>query len=297
MRSRLPIFLNTLTLEEILFLEQELERRKERYRRNYSVLAIQTDKPILQTPNLPDLTRFAQDARRYVTGSAAQGGGAVLTFSPEVSVVLFNTVTDAGRTSAALLSGLPELNGRYERLSLRFAVKMGLATGLDTLAPGSVRSIRRSALIPRASGLALRCAPNSLLMDENSYHEWPDKHSVVPAPFDAEGRAVYRVIPGIFSGSGGRYDNESLMTFLKQVAACEVTTLKYNMERLSSDESASPGVRLVLEAYDSERKRNLAFKETINSQDFADRMEVVKRIVNSMGLAMVRFEQFAGNVV
>lgn len=291
MRSRLPLFLNSLTLEELLYLEQDVDRYKERYRRRYSVLAVQADKPILREENASDLNRFARDVRRYVMSSAAQGGGAILMFSPEVSVVLFNTVADAAKSSAALLSALPELNGRYGSPALRFAVKMGLATGPDTLAPGSPRSVRRSELVPRASELALRSAPNSLLMDENSYAEWPDRQSVVPAPFDANGLALYRVIPGIFSSAGGRYDNESLMKYLKKVAACEITTLKYNMTRIPGEDDAYSTMQLTLEAYDPDQCRNVVFEERIDPKDFADRMDVIKRIVNSMGLAMVRLSQ------
>jgi len=274
-----------------LYLEQEVDRHKERYRRHYSVLAVQADKPILRAENARDLNRFSRDVRRYVMNSAARGGGALLMFSPEVSVVLFNSVADAAKSSAALLSALPELNGLYGSPALRFAVKMGLATGLDTLAPGSPRSVRRSELVPRASGLALRSAPNSLLMDESSYAEWPERQSVVLAPFDADGRAVYRVIPGIFSGAGGRYDNEALMKFLKKVAAQEIPTLKYNMTRLPSEDDTHSRMQLTLEAYDPEQCRNVSFEEQIDPRDFADRMDVIKRIVNSMGLAMVRLSQ------
>ncbi|MDD5087186.1 MAG: hypothetical protein PHI18_00105 [bacterium] len=296
MRSRLPLFLNSLTLEELLYLDQEVDRHTERYRRHYSVLAVQTDKPVLRAENAADLNRFARDVRRYVLASAAQGVGAVLRFSPEVSIVLFHSVADAAKGSAALLSALPELNGRYGNPTLRFAVKMGLATGLDTLAPGSPRSVRRSSLVPRASGLALRSAPNSLFMDDASYAEWPERHSVVPAPFDAEGQPVYRVIPGIFGSGKERYDNEALMTYLKQVAARDITTLKYNMERLPGSDgdygdSKGSAVELTLEAYDPEQARNRVFKEKIDPRDFADRMDVIKRIVNSMGLAMVRLSQ------
>lgn len=301
MRSRLPLYLNSLTLEEILYLEQEVDRHKERYRRHYSVLAVQTDKPILRAENAADLQRFARDVRRYMQSSSAQGGGAVLMFSPEVSIVLFNSVKDAAKASAALLSALPELNGRYGSPSLRFAIKMGLATGLDTLAPGSPRSVRRSSLVPRASGLALRSAPNSLLMDEGSYAEWPERQSVIPAPFDAEGRTLYRAIPGIFSSASGQYDNESLMVYLKRVVARGISTLKYTMERSPvdsgsiTDDPVSHPVRLTLEAYDPEQARNLLFEERTDPRDFADRMDVVKRIVNSMGLAMVRLDQGVGS--
>ncbi|MFZ5434244.1 MAG: hypothetical protein ACOZB3_10765 [Calditrichota bacterium] len=295
MRNRLPLFLNELSLEEILFLEDELERRKEKHRRNYSVLVVQTDKPILRVENHADLAQFARDTRRYISGSSAVGGGAVLAFSPEMSAVLFNSVADAGRAAAALLSALPELNGRYESMALRFGVKMGLTTGMDTLAPGSPRSVRQSPLVIRANRLAFRSAANTLLMDQNSYAEWQDKQSVVLAPFDVDGERAYRVIPGIFSNASSRYNNDSLVEYLRQVANNDIPTLKYDMEHVEQNGDSGSmnavtdrSVQLILEAYCPKQGRNLVFRETILAADFGERMDAVKRIVNSMGLALVR---------
>ena len=52
MRSRLSLYLNSLSLEEILYLEEEIDRRKDRYRQTFSVLSIQTDRRITQLNSL-----------------------------------------------------------------------------------------------------------------------------------------------------------------------------------------------------------------------------------------------------
>jgi len=299
MRSRLPLFLNELTLEDILFLEDELSRRKEKHRRHYSVLVVQTDKAILRADNLNELVRFTRDARRYISGSSAVGGGAILAFSPEVSAALFTSVAKAASAASALLTALPELNGRYEQLSLRFGVKMGLATGVDTLSPGSPRSVRGSTLVARANRLAKRSATNALLMDQNSHNEWYDKQSAIITTFDADGETVYRVIPGLFRKEDARYDNESLVAYLKRVAGDELPTLKYSVERVARNVlEANPNlsghvVQISLEAYNLTSNQNMTFKEIVPAADYAPRMDVVKRIVNSMGLAMVRYDMDA----
>jgi hypothetical protein len=289
MRSRLSVFLNDLTLEEILFLEDELDRRKEKHRRNYAVLSVQTDRAVMRSENLQDLAAFAREMRRYISASAATGGGTMLAYSPEVSVLLFNSVAGASRTCSALLSGLPEFNGTAGRKSMRIGVKMGLASGVDTLAPGSPRSVRASALVRRANQAAWRGPTNTVLMDENCYHEWPEKYAVTPVPFDLDGLHIFKAIPELLGSSGKKYDNEALMTFLRKAADAEVPTLKYDMERPEGDYS-SDVVELVLEGYDVRNSRNLVFRERIPAIDYADRIEVVKRMLGSLGLALVRHE-------
>jgi hypothetical protein len=291
MRSRLSLYLNDLTLEEILHLEEELDRRKEKYRRNYAVLSVQTDRPLMQLENILDLGRFAQDMRRYVSASAAVGGGTLLAYSPEVSVVLLNTVDGASRTCSALLSGLPELNGRYGKPTMRIGVKLGLASGTDTLAPGSPRCVRSSALVRRANQAAWRSSTNMLMMDENSYQEWPEKYSIAFVPIDIDGQHLYRAVPGMLGKQNANFDNESFMKFLRQVSDAGIPTLKYDMERVPGPENgAEETLRILFEVYDPKREKNLTFSETIQPGDFSDRIEVVKRMLSSMGLALVRHE-------
>ncbi len=298
MRSRLSLFLNDLTLDEILYLAEELDRRKEKYRRNYAVLSVLADKPVLRPANLNDLSTFTREMRRYITGSAASGGGTLLAYSPEVSVLLFNSIVGAHRTCSALLSGLPEFNGRFGSQALRIGIKMGLAAGQDTLAPGSQRCVRASALVRRANQAAWRSASNTLLMDENSFQEWPEKFAVVQIPLEIEGEHVYRVIPGMLEQESLKYDNEALLDFLRSVSDAGIATLKYHMARVEIAETedlervAPEGgvMHLLFEAYDPQQGCNINFQERISAAESSDRMDVVKRILSSMGIALVRYE-------
>lgn len=297
MRSRLSLCLNDLTLDEILHLDEELDRRKEKYHRNYAVLSVQADRAVLHADHALDLGLFAREMRRYISGSAAAGGGTLLVYSPEVSVLLFNSVLGANRTCGALLSGLPEFNGRFGRQTMRIGVKLGLASGVDILAAGSLRCVRGSALVRRANQAAWRSSANNLLMDENSYQEWPDKFSVMLVPFDIDGQHVYRVIAGTLDVNGGKWDNEGLLRFLRQVSDAGIPTLKYDMERISDSSANDETLELVIEGYDTVRGRNLSLRERIKAADFSERMDTVKRMLSSMGLALVRHELSAGSGV
>jgi hypothetical protein len=298
MRTRLALFFDDLVLEELLYLQEELDRRKEKYRRNYAVLAVQSDRPVLRTENMADLERFHRDMRRFVTANAAVGGGTLLHFSPELSVIVFATVSGAAHTCSALLSGLPELHGRYHNPALRIGLKMGLASGHDLLAPGSARSVRSSALVKRATQSAWRGTAGTVLMDDNSYHEWPDKLAVEPLPFDLDGQHVYRAVPGTLGKVKAKYDDEALLRFLRQVVDAGIPTLKYDLEHMdhpdASEDALSDSVRVVFEAYHPETSHNLIFKEVIAVSDYGDRIEAVRRMLNSVGLALVRHEASIG---
>jgi len=294
MRSRLSLYLNDLTLEEILYLEEELDRRKEKCRRNYAVLSVQADRAVLHTDHALDLGLFAREMRRLISGSAAAGGGTVLAYSPEVSVLLFNSVPGASRSCNALLSGLPEFNGRFGLLTMRIGVKLGLASGVDILSPGSLRCVRISPLVHRANQAAWRSTANVLLMDENSFQEWPDKFSVLSVPFSVDGQPMYRVIPGMLGRDSSRFDNEGLQRFLREVSAAGVSTLKYDMGTAETNDSKDEMLELVVEGYDMQAGKNLVLRERIKATEFPDRMDMVKRLLNSMNLALVRHDLNAG---
>jgi hypothetical protein len=53
---------------------------------------------------------------------------------------------------------------------------------------------------------------------------------------------------------------------------------------------------VAFQAYDPGSDSNLIFKEIIAVSDYGDRIEAVKRMVNSAGLALVRHEAAAGMV-
>ena len=303
MRSRLSIYLNDLSLEEILYLEEELDRRKEKYRQNFAVLSVQTDRKVLRVGSNFNLSKLASDMRRHIVESAAVGGGTVLAYSPEVSILLFHSVAGASRTCSALLAGLPEFNGRGGEDSYKIGLKLGLAAGIDTLAPGSPRCVRLSKLVKRANQYAWKSSGEAILIDENCFTEWPEKHSVIRVPFEIDGLNTYRAIPGILGRNNQNYDNDALSKFLNKVANTEISTLKYDMERLEVEDSGNllsksvPIARLVLEAYDLKSNSNLSFSENIATSDFTDRLEVVRRMLSSMGLALVRHEMSAATGV
>ena len=297
MRSRLSLFLDDRAVEELLFLEGELDPQKEKYRRNYAALAVQSDRPVMRTENMADIERFHRDIRRFISGNAAVGGGTLLYFSPEQSILLFNTVGDASRTCSSLLSGLPELHGNYHDPVFRIGLRMGLASGYDTLAPGSPRSLRSSPLVRRASQSARRGSSGTVILDDNSYHEWPDKLAVELLSYEIEGQHVYRAIPGTIGRTKTKYDDESLLAFFRQVAGAGISILKYDLERIERDpadtDAAKNAVRVVFEAYDPQSSRNLVYKDVISVSDYGDRIESVKRMLSSMGLALVRHEASA----
>jgi hypothetical protein len=297
MRSRLSLSLNELTLEEILHLDEELDRRKEKYRRNWAVLSVQADRAVLQAEHALDLGQFAREMRRYISGSTAVGGGTLLAFSPEVSVLLFHTVQGANRTCGALLSGLPEFNGRFGRLTMRIGVKLGLASGFDTLSAGSLRCVRASALVRRANQAAWRATTNTLLLDENSYQEWPDKFAVLSVPFDIDGQHMFRVIPGMLGRDGKRFDNEGLLRFMRDCSDAGIATLKYDMERAGEDAAGEDMLNLLIEGYDVREGRNMVHRERIKAGDFAERMDNVKQLLSTMNFALVRHELSAGSGV
>ena len=94
------------------------------------------------------------------------------------------------------------------------------------------------------------------------------------------------------------YDDEALLAFFRQVAGAGIPILKYNLERAERDapdgEIPANAVRVAFEAYDPGSSRNLIFKEVISISDYGDRIESVKRMLSSMGLALVRHVASAG---
>lgn len=300
MRSRLTLYLNDLLLEEIMYLEEELDRRKEKYRKHYAVLSVQTDPPILRSESNLPLAQLARDLRRFMGESAAVGGGTVLTYSPEVCVILFHSIESASRTCSALISGLPEFNGKGGHQSYRVGLKMGLASGTDTLAPGSSRCVRKSSLVKRANQCSWRSAVGSLMMDENSYHEWPMKYSAVRVPAEIDGHHVYRAVPSTIGKESEQYDNEPLAKFLSTVSDVGIQMLKYSTERVDTSAMTNSGwgkpvdmLELTLGAYDSKMGRNLSYSEKIATNDFSNRMEAIKQLLSQSGLALVRYEASA----
>jgi hypothetical protein len=296
MRTRLSLYLNSLSLEEILYLEEEIDRRKDRYRETYAVLSVQTDRRVLQAGSHVNLGSLARDMRKYIADCAAQGGGMQLAYSPEVSVIMFTTVEGASRTCSALLSKLPELNGKSADGSYQINLKLGLACGEDTLAPGSPRCVRTSSLVKRANQAAWRSSAGTLLMDECSYKQWPEGYKAARMPIEIDGQPIYRAVPSR-TGNAETFDNERLNEFLAKVSRAGITTLKYDLERhddvssMKSSSSISTAIAdLHLEGYDFRSNENLKYTERLSASGYADRLESIRRILSDMGLALVRFD-------
>jgi hypothetical protein len=119
----------------------------------------------------------------------------------------------------------------------------------------------------------------------------------VPVPFDVDGQHVYRVIPGAMDVGNGRWDNDALLRFLRQISDAGIPTLKYDMERISDGSVDEDMMHLVIEGYDSARRINLKLSERIKAAEFPERMDIVKRMMSSVGLALVRHELTASTGV
>jgi len=297
MRSRLSIWLNELTLDEILHLEEEIRRRKERYRRNFAVLSLQTDRRILCSAHLAELHFLEREIRRFVSIGAAAGNGTMIAFSPASSVLLFNGVADASRSCKWLLGGVDDLNRRIVLHDMQVGFKLGVASGTDTLAADSFRCAESSVLVRRANQIAWRSTTNGLVMDEHSSQEWPDRYMLVPALFEIDGRPVYRLMSSEEMKGNDRWNHEGLMDFLRQTSNAGISVLHYHTIRADEGTVNSGGLLLILEANDPGHGTSITLKQPIRAAELADRMDAVRRTLSSMGLALVRSETTPGTEV
>jgi hypothetical protein len=69
------------------------------------------------------------------------------------------------------------------------------------------------------------------------------------------------------------------------------------MERVENHDGAEEVLELVIEGYDSHAGNNIVLRERIKAMEFADRMDMVKRLMSSMNLALVRHEASAASGV
>ncbi|MFH1010913.1 MAG: hypothetical protein V1784_06740 [bacterium] len=183
MRSRLPLYLDSLSLEEILFLESELARCKEKFRAQCCVLAMdfQIDfadsETVAAEAKLAVLSRLPKLFRRSVAAS----GGVLLASHLGCALFLFGDVCGALRTVEHLLRGFAALESKGNcRAGLHW--RFGLATGEDCLAEESPRAVRSSVLVQRAVALAQRAAEGKILLDEETYRDWPPAEVSSPIP-------------------------------------------------------------------------------------------------------------------
>jgi len=174
MRSRLPLYLDSLSLEEIFFLEAELAHYREKFRGCYTVLAAWTQAdlaPIVGAGDEATLGGVTWLRKLYRLGAAA-GGGALLIFHPETSLFLFRDVPGASRSVAHLTEGFSAFGGvKFGRGNLPWC--FGMATGEDFLAEDSPRALGKSVVAQRAVALVKRASHATLLLDDLSYRQWP----------------------------------------------------------------------------------------------------------------------------
>lgn len=295
MRSRLSLFLHDLSLEELLYIEEETQRRKEKYRKMYTVLSVQASEPVMKANSGASLGALAKDMRRFVAEAAAVGGGTIIGYSPELIVIQHNEVEHASMTCAALFSGLAEFNGRGGESSYQVNLKLGIATGTDTLAPGSPRSVRLSSVVKRANQCGWRSSAGVLIIDEATFQRWPSKVSAMRMAFDVDGKQVYRVTAADSGDELDKYDNTQLITFLDLLRKIGVSMVKYDLvHQVSTAQPGAAGMtELLLQAYNPATNRNQTHTERVFTINYEERMESIKRRLSAMGMALVRQDLFA----
>lgn len=305
MSSRVSLYLERLLLDDLLFLEAELNRRKERFRREHVVMAIQSEQKLLTTLRRDKLEQITKELRRYINECAVAGSGVQLAFSPDVSLLLFRDVPGASNTASRLLTGLAELNGKLAMGDNRISLKLGLSCGSDVLAAGSMRSVRQSALVKRASQCAWKAPGGALFIDENVMQRWQPRHEPMRIPIDIDGVSVYKVSPNKGEAASAVVDEDHLLDFLKKVAKKKITTLKYSLlrEEAEADSNSAwskPVARAVitLEAFDPEQMKNMSHVTKCALSEYAGHVDRIRRLVSDLGLGLVKHEEassiFAG---
>ncbi len=298
MSSRISLYLERLLLDDLLFLEDELNRRKERFRREHVVMAIQSEQRLLTTYRRDKLEQITKELRRYINECAVAGSGVQLAFSPDVSLLLFRDVPGSANTASRLLTGLAELNGKLALGENRISLKMGLACGSDVLAAGSMRSVRQSVLVKRASQCAWKAPGGVLFIDENAMHRWQPRHEPMRIPIDIDGVSVYKVTPNKGEAASPVVDEDHLLDFLKMVARKKITTLKYSLlrEEAEADSNSAwskPVARAVitLEAFDPDQMKNISHVTKCALSEYAGHVDRIRRLVGDLGLGLVKHEE------
>lgn len=298
MSSRVSLYLERLLLDDLLFLEAELNLRKERFRREHVVMAIQTDQKILTSYRRDKIEQITKELRRYINESAVVGSGVLLAFSPDASLLLFRDVPSASKVASKLLTGLAELNGKLATVENRLSLKMGLACGNDVLAAGSMRSVRQSPIVKRASQCAWKAPAGVLLIDEISMQRWEPRHEPMRIPIDIDGMSVYKVLPIKGGASTPVVDEDHLTEFLTKIARKKISTLKYSLlrEEAEADSNSAwskPVARAVitLEAFDPDTMRNISHVTKCALSDYAGHVDRIRRMVSDFGLGLVKHEE------
>ncbi|MCB1058638.1 MAG: hypothetical protein KDB65_00270 [Calditrichaeota bacterium] len=298
MSSRISLYLESLSLDDLLFLETELNKRKSKFNADHVVLAVQTEQKVLATLRRDTINQFARDMRKFINECSVAGGGVLLAYTPDVSLLLFKDVPSAAKTASLLLTGLAEMNGKHGSSEHRIALKLGLSSGHDTLAAGSMRSVRQSVLVRRASQCAWKAPSGTMLMDENCARAWERKNEPVRIPIEIEGVSVYRVTPTVSIPAQKVADEDKFTEFLDHIVQKNITTLKYSLLREEAEESSNgawskPVARAVItiEAFDSEIMRNISYTLKCSLGDYSNLIDRIRRMISDRGLGLVKHEE------
>ncbi|MBK8128626.1 MAG: hypothetical protein IPK53_06655 [bacterium] len=297
MSTRIGLYLERLTLDDLLFLESELERRKEKYRRQHVVMAVQSEQRLLTTLKRDKLAIIAKEMRRYVHECAVAGNGVVLAFSPESSLMLFRDVKSAAATAARLLTTLADLNGRLKAETSSIALKLGMATGSDVLAAGSMRSVRQSVLVKRAGHCAWKAPAGSMLMDEHCAQQWEPRNEALRLPMEVDGITIYRANPAATNNTATGADDDRLIAYLDAVVSKGISTLKYFLLREDTVDDAEAWTQsngravITLEGFDPSTMKNLSFTTRCPLNDYANKVDAIRRLISDRGLGLVKHEE------
>jgi hypothetical protein len=155
MRSRLPLYLSSLSLEEILVMESELAQCKEKFRVRCTVLAVnyRLEMPDSASGTIEQNPVIFSELPRLCRRSAAAGGGALLGCFSSSALFLFPDVSGAARAVEHLIHGFSTLEGKANHGTV-IRWRLGLATGDDFLAANSPRALHASSVAHRAAALA-----------------------------------------------------------------------------------------------------------------------------------------------
>ncbi|MBK6767033.1 MAG: hypothetical protein IPG71_12260 [bacterium] len=297
MSSRIHLYLERLSLDELLYLEQEIERRKLRFRREYYVLAVQTEQRLLTTMRGDQLHQVTREMRRHINECTAAGSGVQLAYSPDSSLLLFRELKGAVETSTRLLTGIADVNGKLGN-GTSIGLKLGLASGEDVLAPGSVRCLRSSALVKRASQCAWKSPSGALLIDDRTAQRWEPRQDPMRLPIEIDGGSVFRVVPGGMKTNSFDAEEDRLKDFLNLAVSRSISTLKYSLLREEARDTsgsawAKPVARAVIniEAFDSQSLKNITFTTKCALSEYAEHVDRIRRMVSDRGLGLVKHEE------
>ena len=175
--------------------------------------------PVLRPANLNDLNTFTREMRRYIRAARPAGGGTLLAYSPEVSVLLFNTVP--ARTAPARRCF--QRAARIQR-PLRFAdpahrhqAGTGLRRGHACAGIAALRA-RLRPRPPRQPGRLAQRRQYAADGREQLIRNGRKNSPSCPCRWISTASTCTASSPACWKQESLNYDNEALMSFLRGVS-------------------------------------------------------------------------------